>query len=66
MRVIIAGGSGLIGRRLIVELLQAQYEVIVLSRRPENVHKILPMKLLEAGFKFQFPNLENALQDILR
>jgi uncharacterized protein (TIGR01777 family) len=42
MRVIITGGSGLIGRRLIVELLQARLEVIVLSRRPENVHKIFP------------------------
>jgi uncharacterized protein (TIGR01777 family) len=42
MRVIIAGGSGLIGRRLIVELLQARYEVILLSRRPENVHKTFP------------------------
>jgi len=40
MRVIIAGGSGLIGRRLIVELLQARLEVIVISRRPENVRKI--------------------------
>ncbi|MGA3288194.1 MAG: DUF1731 domain-containing protein [Bacteroidota bacterium] len=65
MRVIIAGGSGFIGRRLIVELLRARHEVTVLSRRPENVHKIFPKKLLEAGFKFQFPNLKNALQNIL-
>ncbi len=42
MRVIIAGGSGLIGRRLIVELLRTQHEVILLSRRPENVHKTFP------------------------
>jgi uncharacterized protein (TIGR01777 family) len=42
MRVIIAGGSGFIGRKLIVELLQTRHEVIVLSRRPENVHKIFP------------------------
>jgi uncharacterized protein len=47
MRVIIAGGSGLIGRRLIVELLLSRYEVIVLSRRPENVHKIFPTVRIE-------------------
>jgi hypothetical protein len=28
--------------------------------------KIIPKKLLKAGFKFRYPNLENALQDILR
>ena len=42
MKVIVAGGSGLIGRKLIGELLQARHEVIVLSRRPENVRKIFP------------------------
>jgi uncharacterized protein (TIGR01777 family) len=47
MRVVIAGGSGLIGRRLIVELLQARHEVILLSRKPENVHKIFPTVCVE-------------------
>jgi uncharacterized protein len=47
MRVIITGGSGFIGRRLIIELLQARHEVIVLSRRPENVHKIFPSVRVE-------------------
>jgi uncharacterized protein (TIGR01777 family) len=47
MRVIIAGGSGFIGRRLIVELLQARHEVTVLSRRPENVHNIFPAVRVE-------------------
>lgn len=42
MKVVIAGGSGLIGRRLIEELLRAQHEVIVLSRRPENVRNVFP------------------------
>jgi uncharacterized protein (TIGR01777 family) len=47
MRVIMAGGSGFIGRRLIVELLRARHEVTVLSRRPENVHKIFPTVRVE-------------------
>ncbi|MGD0590798.1 MAG: TIGR01777 family oxidoreductase [Bacteroidota bacterium] len=47
MQVIIAGGSGFIGRKLIVELLQTRHEVIVLSRRPENVHKTFPAVRVE-------------------
>lgn len=35
MKVIITGGTGLIGRALTAELLRDGYEVIVLSRRPE-------------------------------
>lgn len=41
MRVIITGGSGLIGRALTANLAQAGHEVIVLSRKPEVV-KDLP------------------------
>jgi uncharacterized protein (TIGR01777 family) len=37
MRVIIAGGTGLIGRKLAVSLLEASNEVIVLSRQPQAV-----------------------------
>lgn len=37
MRVIITGGTGLIGRALAAELVSAGYEVILLSRRPEQV-----------------------------
>jgi uncharacterized protein (TIGR01777 family) len=37
MRVIIPGGSGLIGRALVAELATAGYEVVVLSRRPQEV-----------------------------
>jgi uncharacterized protein (TIGR01777 family) len=37
MRIIIAGGSGVIGRELANELTQAGYEVIILSRNPEHV-----------------------------
>lgn len=37
MRVIIAGGSGLIGRALTQYLSDLEYEVVVLSRRPHQV-----------------------------
>ncbi len=36
MRVIITGGTGLIGRALAADLASAGYEVILLSRRPER------------------------------
>ena len=41
MRIIITGGSGLIGRALIIELAHNNHEVIILSRRPERI-KYLP------------------------
>jgi uncharacterized protein (TIGR01777 family) len=42
MRIIITGGSGLIGQALALELSQNGYEVIVLSRTPEKVQNRLP------------------------
>lgn len=42
MRVIITGGTGLIGRELSKELLDAGHEVIVLSRHPEAREKVSP------------------------
>ncbi len=41
MRIVITGGTGLIGRALAAELIKAKYEVVVLSRNPGNV-KDLP------------------------
>ncbi len=41
MKVIISGGSGLIGRALTADLAQDGHEVIILSRSPEKV-KTLP------------------------
>ncbi len=40
MRVIIAGGTGLIGRALTKELASNNYEVIILSRNPEKVIRV--------------------------
>ncbi|MGQ9792895.1 MAG: TIGR01777 family oxidoreductase [Anaerolineae bacterium] len=42
MRVVITGGSGLIGRKLAAELAAAGYEVVVLSRRPQEVQEAVP------------------------
>ena len=37
MRIIITGGSGLIGRALTTELVRNTHEVIIISRRPERI-----------------------------
>ncbi|MCX7854808.1 MAG: TIGR01777 family oxidoreductase [Anaerolineae bacterium] len=37
-RIIITGGTGLIGRALAAELVAAGYEVVVLSRNPQRAH----------------------------
>jgi uncharacterized protein (TIGR01777 family) len=37
MKIIIAGGTGLIGRQLTKELVKNGYEIIILSRNPEKV-----------------------------
>lgn len=39
-RVLITGGSGLIGRAVTAELAAASYQVVVLSRRPERVRDL--------------------------
>lgn len=40
MRVIITGGTGLIGRRLAAQLLADGHEVIALTRNPQKPHKL--------------------------
>lgn len=42
MRVIVTGGTGLIGRRLVPELVHAGHETIVLSRNPNAVQVPFP------------------------
>jgi hypothetical protein len=61
MRVVVAGGSGLIGRKLIEELLRVQHKVTVLSRRPENVRKIFSTVHVE----FWDAKTNDALIDVL-
>lgn len=50
MRVIITGGSGLIGQALAQELSQNGYEVVVLSRSPEAVQPRLPPGVRSVGW----------------
>ncbi len=42
MRVIITGGTGLIGNPLVADLLKDKHEVVVLTRNPEKAVKSLP------------------------
>src|SRR5689334_12122533 len=49
MRVIITGGTGLIGRALAADLAFERYEVIVLTRRPEQVTR-LPQGVRAVGW----------------
>jgi uncharacterized protein (TIGR01777 family) len=39
-RIVITGGSGFLGRALTDELLNAEYEIVWLSRNPETTHNI--------------------------
>jgi len=40
MKVIIAGGTGVIGRELITNLAGTGYEIIVLSRNPDKYRRV--------------------------
>jgi uncharacterized protein len=53
MRVIITGGSGLIGRALSIDLLKDGYEVIVLSREPKRYTDIVPSGVRLEGWDGQ-------------
>lgn len=52
MRIIITGGTGLIGRALSAELVQAGYEVIILSRNPGR-RSVIPQGVTVAGWDGQ-------------
>ncbi len=41
MRIVITGGSGFIGRRLVARLLEQGDQVLVLSRRPDQARRLL-------------------------
>jgi len=61
MQVVVAGGSGLIGKMLIDRLLQAHHEVTLLSRTPEKAKKYFASVHVE----FWNTKINRALVDIL-
>jgi uncharacterized protein len=61
MRVVIAGGSGFIGKKLIDEFLQTRYEVTLLSRTPEKAKK----NITTVHVEFWDTKTNNALINVL-
>lgn len=53
-RILITGGSGLIGRALVAELATSGYELVVLSRHPERVRG-LPRGVRAVGWDAETP-----------
>jgi uncharacterized protein (TIGR01777 family) len=64
MRIVVAGGSGFIGKKLVSTLLQQHYEVILLSRTPEKVKKIFPAVCVEFWDAKTSKGLKNILNGI--
>ncbi|HUG47285.1 MAG TPA: TIGR01777 family oxidoreductase [Candidatus Limnocylindria bacterium] len=50
MRVVVAGGSGLIGRALVSSLAADEHDVVVLTRRPQRVAAQLPQGVRIVGW----------------
>jgi uncharacterized protein len=48
MKVLIPGGTGLLGRALALDLARDRHEVIILSRQPEKAQRVHPSVLYEA------------------
>lgn len=56
MKVIISGGSGLIGEALVRDLIKDKHHVIVLSRNPEKARRSLPAGVEIAGWDARTSN----------
>jgi len=64
MRVVIAGGSGFLGRRLIAASLAAGDDVTVLSRHPEKSERTVPPAV--AARRWSPPSVDRDLEEALR
>jgi uncharacterized protein (TIGR01777 family) len=53
MKVLITGGTGMIGRRLAQQLVEHEHEVVILSRRPEAKDHMLPESVRVVGWDAQ-------------
>ncbi|MCJ7622148.1 MAG: NAD(P)H-binding protein [Anaerolineaceae bacterium] len=61
MRLIIDGGSGLIGRALAKSLIANDHEVLMISRDPEAVHNLQPgVKAVDWGRKTLAGHMQDA------
>lgn len=58
MRILITGGTGLIGRSLCSLLLQKGHEIFVLSRTPIDAKKLLPSAIRLLSYTDKIPSIE--------
>jgi uncharacterized protein (TIGR01777 family) len=64
MRIVVAGGSGFLGRRLTTRWLEAGHEVIVLTRNPHRTAGRLPT--VTSPSRWEPPGVDDALVAVLR
>ncbi len=63
MRVLVAGASGLVGKRLVDRLLEAGHEVVALSRAPEVTELELPVRCTTFRWDPEVGNLDDEALD---
>lgn len=66
MRILVAGGTGFVGRNIVRSLLDGQHDVCVLTRDPRSVHSIPQLRGVEArgGDVTQPDSLVGVMEDV--
>jgi NAD dependent epimerase/dehydratase family enzyme len=64
MRIVIAGGSGFLGRRLTASWLEAGDDVTVLTRTPATTARVVPARVAVQGWNP--PTVDAGLEEALR